>query len=112
MSLAEKIREQRKITVKIGEITFSGTRATSEEFSKYSISQTMDAEVSRRHITGWSGVKECDLLEGGSKDLIEFNREDFDSVIGDHPEWYGVIAKAVLTDAIERISKRAGNEKN
>lgn len=112
MSLADKIREQRKISVTVGDVTFTGTRATSEEFAKYSINQVMDAEVSRAHITGWSGVKESDLIDGGGKTELPFSKSDFDLVIGDKPDWYGAIAKAVLTDAIDRITKRVDSAKN
>lgn len=111
MSLAEKIREQRKITVKVGHITFTGVRATTEEYSKYATMQMMDAEVARRHITDGTGLKESDFIDGGEKTEIAFNKSDFDLVVGDKPEWYGLIAKAVLTDAINRINERVENEK-
>ncbi len=112
MSLAERIRESRKITIEVGNIKFFGTRATAEQFSAYSINSTLDAQVARNHVTGWEGVKESDLIEGGSKEIVPFKRADFDEVIGDRPDWAGEIAKAVLSDAIDRINKRAENAKN
>ena len=111
MSLADKIRESRKITVTIGDLKFTGRRATAEEFARYMQAQTLDAEVSRYHITGWDGVKESDLIDGGKADLVPFNKELFYEIIGDKPEWFGVIAKAVLEDSMRRITERIENEK-
>ncbi len=111
MSLADRIREQRKIIVTVGDLKFYGRRGTSEEFAKYSMDRTMDAEVARLHITGWEGVKESDLVDGGTKELIPFDRETFCEVIGDRLEWTAAIVKAVLGDAIKRITDRAANEK-
>lgn len=111
MSLAERIREGRKITVTIGDIKFLGIRATSEQFSGYTMNNALDAEVSRRHITGWENVRECDVIDHGSEKVIPFDREVFSEIIGDKPEWYIEIAKTVLTDAFERISRKNDNEK-
>jgi len=111
MSLADKIRASRKVVVTIGEIKFMGRRATAEEFARYMSAQTLDAEVARYHIYDWEGVKESDLIDGGSKDMVKFDRELFAEIIGDKPEWFGEIAKVVLADALERLKGRIENEK-
>lgn len=111
MSLAERLREQRKITVRVDNATFYARRATIEEFSRYSIDRTLDAEVARLHVTGWDGVKECDLIDDGSKEVIPFDREAFIEAIGDKPEWFNAIAKQVLDEAIKRLTSKAENEK-
>ena len=111
MSLADKLRANRRITVKVGDATFTGTRATPEQFSRYATQASTDAEVCRVHITGWEGVKESDLLEGGSDELIEFDRDDFSEAIGEKPEWYKQIVAEILKDATERFTQRQDNEK-
>ena len=111
MSLAERLREQRKITVRVGSVTFYARRATIEEFSKYSLDRTLDAEVARLHVTGWDGVRECDLIDDGSTDIVQFDRETFYEAIGDKPEWFSAIAKQVLDEAIKRLTSKAENEK-
>ncbi len=110
-SLADKLRAARRIEIKVGDLTFSGTRATPEQFSRYATNSATDAEVCRLHIDDWSGVKESDLIDGGSKEAIKFNREDFSEAIADKPEWYKPIVAEILKDAQERFSKRAENEK-
>lgn len=111
MSVAEKIRAARRIEIKVGEVTFTGTRATPEQFSRYATMNSTDAEVCRAHIDGWAGVKESDLIDGGTKDQVKFSREDFSEAIGDKPEWYKPIVSEILKDAQERFQKRAENEK-
>lgn len=111
MSLADRLREQRKVTVKVGDLTFHARRATIEEFSRYALDRILDSEVSRLHVTDWNNVKECDIIDGGSKEIIPFDRDVFVEVIGDKPEWFSAIAKEVLSDAIRRISEKVNNEK-
>lgn len=110
-SLADKIRESRKITIQVGDIKFYGKRATTEELARYMQAKTLDAEVARYHITGWDGVKESDLIEGGKDDLVKFDRELFFEIIGDKHEWYSEIARAVLDESMRRITERVENEK-
>ena len=109
--LAEKMRAARRIEVKVGDATFFGTRATPEEFSRYATQEITDSEACRRHIDGWDGVKESDLVEGGSDDLIKFNKDDFSEAISEKPEWYKPIVAKILEDAQERFLHRAENEK-
>lgn len=111
MSLADKLRSARKIEIKVGDATFFGTRATPEQFSRYATQAATDAEVCRVHIDGWSGVKESDLIDGGSDEVIKFNREDFSEVIGEKPDWYKPIVAKILEDAQERFMVRKENEK-
>ena len=111
MSVADKLRAARRIEIKVGELTFLGTRATPEQFSRYSTMQSTDGEVCRVHIDDWANVKEADLIEGGSKEIVKFSRDDFSEAIGDKPEWYKPIVAEILKAAQERFSERAKNEK-
>jgi len=111
MSTADKLRAARRIEIKVGEFTFFGTRATPEQFSRYATMQSTDAEVCRIHIDDWVGVKESDLIEGGSKEIKKFSRDDFSEAIGEKVEWYKPIVAEILKDAQERFEARQKNEK-
>ena len=111
-SIAGKLRAARRIEIKIGDISFFGTRATPEQFSRYATQSTTDSDVCRVHIDDWKGVKECDLIEGGSKEPVKFNQDDFFEAIAEKPEWYKPIVTEILRDAQERFKKKAENEKN
>lgn len=111
-SVAEKLRAARRIEIVIEHMTFLGTRATPEEFSRYVTQATTDSQVCRIHIDGWKDVKESDLIEGGSDDALKFNRDDFSEAISEKPDWYRPIVAEILKDAQERFTKKAENEKN
>ena len=111
MSLADKIRKSRETQLTVGEATFNLRRATTEEMYTYYSKDVSFAEICRKHVTGWSGVKESDLIDDGKDAETPFNRELFCEIIGDRPEWFSEIAKAVLADAIERVTARIENEK-
>lgn len=111
MSVADKLRAARKIDIKVGDITFHGTRATPEQFSRYATNASTDAEVCRLHIDGWTGVKESDLIDGGSDEVIKFSRDDFSEAISEKPDWYKPIVSKILEDAQERFMARKDNEK-
>ena len=111
-SIAEKLRAARRFEIKVGDITFFGTRATPEQLIKYASKAITDAEVCRFHIDNWKGAKECDLIEGGSKEPVKFDSDDFSEVIGEKPEWYNAIAAEILKNAQETYRKKNENEKN
>lgn len=111
MSIAEKLAEQKKLTITIGSVEFLARRATVEEFARYATERVSDAEVARLHVIGWNGVKESDLLDEGKADAVPYSASLFDQVIGDKPDWYSVIAQRVMDHAIKYLQSKAENEK-
>lgn len=112
MSIADRIREGRKITVEVDGKKFTGTRATFEQFAEYVQDRTTNAQVARNHITGWDGITEADLIESGSsKEAVNFSRELFAEAIADNIDWQVKIADAILADAMKRAQLKADNEK-
>ena len=111
-SIAEKLRAARRIEIKIGEITFTGTRVTPEQYSIYMHNSFSDAEVCRRHIEMVEGAKESDLFEGAPKTPWKFNKDDFSEALAEKPDWYKPIVKKLIEDASEKYLQKAENEKN
>ena len=107
--MADKIRAARTIEIKVGTITFIGTRATPEELSM--AQGKSDAEFIRTKITGWEGVKESDLIKGGSKELVLFDKDAFDEIIGEKIEWYSEIAPKLFENAAEKFKERQAHTK-
>lgn len=110
-TLGERIKEARQIEIKVGEITFLARRATYEEYLTYIINKTTDPAISRIHVRGWAGVKEKDLIEGGSDEQVPFDKAIFDDVIGDHQEWWTFIADRVNNQALESATEKADSKK-
>jgi len=111
VSIAQKLADQKKLTIVVEGVTFSARRATVEEFARYATERVSDAEVARVHVTGWDGVKESDLLDDGGKDAVPYDRALFEQAIGDKPDWYSVIAAQVMDHAIKYLKNKAENEK-
>lgn len=111
-TLAEKIKEARQVEIKLNEIIFTARRATFEELLSYAKDQKTDPEISRLHITGWSGVKESDLLDGGTADQVPFDKALFDDVISDQQEWWLFIANGVTKKALADFTEKADSKKN
>ncbi len=74
-SLIDKIRQARRFEVIVGNATFTGSLPTQEQFYLYGREGVTDAEISRKCVSGWSGVTEADLIDGGSSDPVEFSKE-------------------------------------
>ena len=108
-AMADKIRAARTIEIKVGAITFTGTRATPEDFSM--AQGKSDAEFIRARITNWEGVKESDLIKGGSKELVPFDKDTFDEIIGEKIEWYTEIAPKLFEDAAKKFEERKAHTK-
>ncbi len=112
MSLADKIRKSRETQLTVGEATFNLRRATTEEMYTYYSKDVSFAEICRKHVTGWAGVKECDLFSGGGKVAADYDQETFNEIIGDKQEWWQAISSKVLEEAQKRITEKVENEKN
>jgi hypothetical protein len=65
-----------------------------------------------RYTVGWSGFHECDVIDGGAEDALEFSPELFREVVIDRADWTNKIAQG-LAAAIEAHAARrkaaAGN---
>jgi hypothetical protein len=111
--LGDKIRAARRIEVKVGKATFTGTRATMEQALTYNnrIGVITDAEICRRHIDGWSGVKASDIMDGAPNTEIDFDRDVFAEIIGEKIEWWSEISRVIVTDAISRLKEKQENKK-
>lgn len=111
-SLIERIKQSRRFTVKCGNVVFHGNYLTQEKYYSYLLDKVTDAEVARRVVDGWENIKESDLIEGGSDESVPFSPELFAEVIGDHPDWWRVVADEVIRKLNEKTDKKEATEKN
>lgn len=91
--LKDRLRKARQIEIKVGGVTFTAMRYTGEQWSQYVRDDTTTAEICRRHVIGWSGVKEKDIFGEGDK-AVPFDRELFNEAIADRLDW----AKAIIVE--------------
>lgn len=109
-AIADRIRKSRRFSFKIGDVTLFGSRASLEQALQYNNRQLSDAQICRNHIVDWDGVKESDLIDGGSDLTIPFDRDDFSEVIGNKKEWWP-FAGEIVKDALDRVTERQDNQK-
>lgn len=64
-TLADRIREQRRVEIKIDDITLYASHTADTQAIGYVQNATPDLDVISKHVDGWLGVKK-DFIEYGS----------------------------------------------
>ncbi len=111
-TLAEKIRAARNLTIKVGHMTFHARRPSVEEYGAIYQAGTKDPDLARQFVTGWEGVRECDLLRGGSQDLVPYDADLWREAVSDLPEVWREICSALVKATQEHLTKTEKNKKN
>lgn len=111
-ALIEKIKKSRRFSSEVDGLVFSGTLPTREQFFLFGRDGLTDAELARKVVDGWDFVTEAHLLDGGSNDIVPFDKALFDEVIGDKQEWWRAIADTVIVKFNDASDKKDAPEKN
>lgn len=97
MSLLEKLKKSRESNVTAGDFAFTVRRPTDLEVAGMSGQQLKQGDILERYVTGWSGVKEIDIIPGGDPVPAVFTTELFIDWVADKPDLWGALTEAVLT---------------
>lgn len=111
-TLAEKIRASRNLTIEVAHMKFHARRPSIEEFGAIYQEGTKDPEMARRFVTGWEGVRECDLLRGGSEEPVAYDPDLWREAVSDLPEVWREICAALVKAAKEHMDAVTENRKN
>lgn len=109
--LAERLRAARRMEITVDHITFFVIRPKESEWTKYSRENVSDDEVCAKHIYDWKGVRECDLIKGGSKDEVPFDRDVLMECVPDNTAWWAAIIGGMSKATTERVEERNKNQK-
>nr|WP_315210093.1 hypothetical protein [uncultured Albidiferax sp.] len=98
----KRVRIIRPTEVEVSQIFHQGGKAT------------IGAEEARRFVVDWDGFTEADFLGAavGASSPLPFDLELWAEVIGDHADWVGLIAHALLDAVVEHRNRRAATAKN
>lgn len=100
MSLVEKIRKARQSVVKVGEggkWSITITRPTDMDVVEMQTAGRLSLQdILRRFVVGWSGVRELDLIPGGSPEPVAFDSALFLEWIADKPTLWAPLNEAIL----------------
>lgn len=93
--LIEKIRAARQQTVTVDGVVFTVRRPTDLETLQWSAGGLEQGEILRRFVIGWEGVKEADLINGGTPKPVEFDSELFMEWVADRPQTWAPLIEAI-----------------
>jgi hypothetical protein len=60
----------------------------------------------------WSGFRECDVIEGGADDALDFHPDVFRAVIEDRNDWLDTLVKAIAKAIEDHAAKRKAAQGN
>lgn len=92
--LSEKIRRARETVVEIGKFKFTIRRPTEVEMIDFS--RDPRPRDLLRHVIGWEGVSEIDLVPGGDPHPLAFDAEALIEWITDNAEMFGRLVDAIV----------------
>lgn len=96
MTLIEKMRRARESSIDVDGIKLTIRRPTDMDALELSYHSTREAVLGVcQFVVGWSGVKELDLIPGGTGENVPFDAELFVEWIQDKPECWEPLIKAV-----------------
>lgn len=94
--LIARIRKSRETEVKIEKYTFIVRRPTDVEAVELSRGSAGPADVAQKHVIGWKGVTEDDVVGGGGSDPVAFDVDLWREWCSDRPAFWAPIAEAAL----------------
>ena len=97
-----RFQKGRESMIVAGRYSFTVRRPTQLEVVRLMADGgNVSIETACRHVVGWGGVQESDLLPGGDPEPVEFDGDLFAAWIADQPDLWGVIVKGVV-DAVRQ----------
>lgn len=115
--LSAKILAARRRWVEAGGYGFEIQRPTEYDLAELRARRPKDkilgmVELVKAHVVGWRGIKESDLVPGGSEDAPAFGAELFAAFIEDRPKLWAPLAQAIWDSVQEHereLEKLRGN---
>lgn len=111
-TLAEKIRESRRLEIIVDGVTFFCTRPTVDDFYAAVQKSSRDVFICKSYVVGWNGMKESQLIPGGSEEEVAFDANLWAEAIPDLPNFYTPLAKQIFKAVTDFIAARAEQKKN
>ena len=112
-ALSNKIRKSRHISYQVeGGPKLLLIRPTLLEFMAMSEEGVSHADIARRFTIGWEGVRECDIIKGGTTDEIPFDSDAWAEWLDDNGEWWLPIGDKVIKSFNEYMERKEVSKKN
>lgn len=109
--LAEKLRKSRTLKVEVGGFVFYVLRPTPLEREEKLRGDSVARGILSL-IIGWEGVSELSMFDGGTPHPLPFDAVACAEWLGDRPDLFNAIAKAVVDGFEDYLLKLDGSLKN
>lgn len=111
-SIEERIRQARALEVSIGAWKFQARRPTDMEAGELYRENISKGELARRYVTGWTGMRLCDLVGGDDETPAPFDADVWSEWVADHPEVYGPLGEAIMSAYLAHAEQQQAARKN
>lgn len=108
-TLADKIRASRIKKVEVEGKTFFIRRPTHAEAATIGAIPLVDVCV--EFTVDWEGIRESDLLESGSTDIVPFDKDIWGEYLPDKPELWRPLSSAIIEHYQKHVAKVADSVK-
>lgn len=110
--LLKKIRKGRERIIEVSGFRFTYRRPTAYEAAKAFHDNATSVEIAVAFVTGWEGVKECDIVDGATTDPAEFSRELWTEWCHDRRDFWIPIRDAVMEAYVKYSESMESEAKN
>ena len=111
MSLIDKIRKAREVTIDADGHTFTIRRPTDEEALALRGDEITLVSIVKRFTIGWN-LQEIDLIPGGVPVAVPFDYDLFSEWVADRPEVWEPLGNGILDAYRAHSEKRSEAAKN
>lgn len=110
--LSEKLRKRREVKIKVGKFTFLALRPTDVEAVEIHRKDMQFSEIAARFVIGWEAVTEDDLIGGGVKDEVAFDRDSWEEWCANRADFWTPISEALLAAYSKHREEQEAAPKN
>lgn len=94
--LIDKINAAREQVIETNGLQITIRRPTDLDVQEMRGQNLRIADLLKRFVVGWVGVREMDLINGGTPKLVEYSADLFAAWVSDHPDIYNRLTTAIL----------------
>ncbi len=111
-SLIERIRKGRAFTITVGRWTFHARRPTDMEAGDLHRERATTGSLAARFVSGWEGMRTCDLVGGEDETPVEFDAAVWREWIVDQPNVYQAIGDRIMEVYLAHAAQLEADRKN
>jgi hypothetical protein len=104
----DKIRKARETNVEAAGFTFTVRRPTDMEVVDLRNKTLKQGDIMEQFVMGWAGVKEVDIIPGGTGIPVPFDTTLFMEWVADRPDLWAPLTDAILI-TYDNHQKRMGD---